>query len=147
MGPASLVAAWRSANGASIPGVPVSEPRPRLIVCTTCRAGRDVADGEARPGALLHAELSRLLTESNAHVDLREVACLANCERGCSAALAMPGKWTFFLGHLTPNHAPDLLTYAAAYAAHPTGTVMPSRRPASLRAVVLARLPHLEYAA
>ena len=146
------------AERAPIPGVPVSEPRPRLIVCTTCRAGLDLADDEARPGALLHAELARLLatvppgdgatpTPGADWLDLREVACLANCERGCSAALAMPGKWTFFLGHLTPNHAPDLLTYAAAYAAHPTGTVMPSRRPASLRAVVLARLPHLEYAA
>ncbi len=72
---------------------------------------------------------------------------MANCERGCSAALAMPGKWTFFLGHLTPEHAADLLAYAAAYAAHATGTIMPSRRPASLRHAVLGRIPHLEFAA
>jgi predicted metal-binding protein len=120
--------------------------RPRLIVCTTCKAARPLADDETPPGALLHAELSRLLADTG-HVELREVACMANCERGCSAALAMPGKWTFLLGHLTPAHAADLLTYAATYAAHATGTVMPSRRPDSLRNAVIGRIPHLEFAA
>lgn len=123
------------------------EVRPRLIVCITCRAGRELGEGETPPGAMLHAELARLIAAGGSNVDLRDVACMANCERGCSAALAMPGKWTFFLGHLRPEHAPDLLTYAAAYAAHATGTVMPSRRPESLRNVVLGRVPHLEFAA
>ena len=122
-------------------------PQPRLIVCTTCRAGRDLADGETPPGAHLHAALARLIADQGAEVELREVACMANCERGCSAALAMTGKWTFFLGHLTPEHAADLLTYAATYAAHATGTVMPSRRPDSLRNAVIGRIPHLEFAA
>jgi predicted metal-binding protein len=120
--------------------------RPRLIVCVTCRAGRALAEGETPPGALLHAALAALIAGTET-VDLREVACMANCERGCSAALAMPHKWTFFLGHLTPEHAADLLTYAAAYAAHATGTIMPSRRPESLRNAVLGRVPHLEFAA
>ena len=124
----------------------MAEACPRLIVCTTCRAGRDLAEGEAPPGAHLHAALAGLIAERGG-VELRDVACMANCERGCSAALAMPGKWTLFLGHLTPDHAADLLAYAAAYAAHATGTIMPSRRPASLRNVVLGRLPHLEFAA
>jgi predicted metal-binding protein len=125
----------------------VSEPFPRLIVCTTCRAGRPAVEGETPPGADLHAALADLIAAGEAAVELREVACMANCERGCSAALAMPGKWTFFLGHLTPAHAADLLAYAAAYAAHATGTIMPSRRPESLRNVVIGRVPHLEYAA
>jgi predicted metal-binding protein len=59
----------------------------------------------------------------------------------------MPGKWTYVLGNLRPEHAADLLTYARAYAASPTGTVMPSRRPPSLARVVLARVPNLEFAA
>ena len=89
--------------------------RPRLIVCITCRAGRELADGETPPGALLHAALSRLLAPSSddAAVELREVACMANCERGCSAAITMPGKWTYLLGHLAPGLAADLLAYAA----------------------------------
>jgi predicted metal-binding protein len=123
--------------------------RPQLIVCTTCRAGRDLADGETPPGALLHAELSRLLAPSSdeAAVELREASCMANCERGCSAAIAMPGKWTYVLGHLAPGLAADLLAYAGTYAASATGTVMPSRRPATLARVVIARVPPLEYAA
>ena len=123
--------------------------RPRLIVCITCRAGRDLADGETPPGALLHAELSQLLAPSSgeAVVDLREASCMANCERGCSAAIAMPGKWTYVLGHLAPGLATDLLAYAATYAASATGTVMPSRRPVALARVVIARVPPLEFAA
>ena len=123
--------------------------RPRLIICNTCRAGRELADGETPPGALLHAELSRLLEPSSgeAAVELRETSCMANCERGCSAAIAMPGKWTYVLGHLAPGLAADLLAYAGTYAASSTGTVMPSRRPATLARVVIARVPPLEFAA
>lgn len=122
--------------------------RPRLIVCITCRAGRELADAETPPGALLHAELSRLLAPSSgeAAVALREASCMANCERGCSAAIAMSGKWTYVLGHLSPGVAADLLDYAATYAASATGTVMPSRRPAALARVVIARVPPLEFA-
>jgi predicted metal-binding protein len=123
-------------------------PRPRLIVCITCRAGQALADGEAPQGALLHAALSGLLANSaDPPVDLRTASCMANCERGCTAAIAMPAKWTFVLAHLSPDHAADLLTYAGAYAASATGTVMPSRRPASLGGAVLARVPDLEFAA
>lgn len=123
--------------------------RPRLIVCITCRAGRTLAEGETPPGALLHAALSRLIAQSreNPPVELWEISCMANCERGCSAAIAMPGKWTYVLGYLSPELAADLLTYAAVYAATATGTVMPSRRPASLGKAVIARVPHLEFAA
>lgn len=123
--------------------------RPRLIICITCRAGRELADGETPPGALLHAELSRLLAPSSgaAAVELLEASCMANCEHGCSAAIAMPGKWTYVLGHLAPGLAADLLAYAGTYAASATGTVMPSRRPSTLARVVIARVPPLEYAA
>ena len=120
--------------------------RPRLILCITCRQGRTLAEGEKTPGALLHGTVSALLGEqvSAAPVDLREVACLANCDRGCSAVISMPGKWTYLLGHLHAAIADDLLTYAAAYAASPTGTVLPSRRPESLRHMIIGRVPHLE---
>jgi predicted metal-binding protein len=122
--------------------------RARLIVCTTCRAGRTLAEGETPQGALLHAELARLIAEreGEAPVTLAEVACLANCERGCTGAIAMPGKWTYLLGHLTPGHAADLLAYGAAYVASGSGAVLPSRRPASLQNVLLGRVPSTEIA-
>jgi predicted metal-binding protein len=122
--------------------------RARLIVCTTCRAGRTLAEGEAPLGAKLHAELARRIADQGdaAPVTLAEVACLANCERGCTGAITMPGKWTYLLGHLTPDHADDLLAYGAAYVASGSGAVLPSRRPASLQNVLLGRVPAMESA-
>jgi predicted metal-binding protein len=119
---------------------------PRLILCTTCRNGRALAEGEKTPGALLHETLNALIAKQGgpSPVDLHEVACLANCDRGCSAVIAMPGKWTYLLGHLHETVAADLLAYAAAYAASPTGTVLPSQRPHSLRHMIIGRVPYLE---
>ena len=119
----------------------MSELHPVLYVCLTCRAGRELADGATPPGALLHAELERLADVS---VELRTVTCMASCETGCAAAIAMPGKWTNLLGRLDVQLAADLLAYARLYAASPTGTVMPSKRPPSLHPrMVLGRVPNL----
>ncbi len=113
---------------------------PRLHVCITCRAGRTLVTGEAPPGARLHAAIAERRGAAET-VRLAAVVCLANCERGCSAAISAAGKWTYLLGGLDPDHAADLLAYAKTYAASTSGTVMPSRRPASLRAAVIARIP------
>jgi predicted metal-binding protein len=122
--------------------------RPRLIICTTCRAGRPLVDGELTPGAQLYAKLERLIGSLCATaVELRPVNCLANCERGCSGAITMPGKWTYLLGFLSSEHAADLLAYGAAYASSTNGTVLPSRRPASLRFVIVGRVPPMEFVA
>jgi predicted metal-binding protein len=126
---------------------PVTEQTlPHLHVCVTCRAGRDLAPDETPPGAQLHAALAARLAGQAAEgiapvVELREVTCLAACGHGCTAALAAPGKWTMLLGNLNAGLAEDLLTYGATYAASERGTVLPSRRPASLRDIVLGRVP------
>ena len=137
-------------HSAANEGISVSDSgRPYLFICTTCRAGRVLAEDETTPGARLHRELERLLCPltGTAPVELRQVACLANCERGCSGAIAMPGKWTYLLGFLSTEHASDLLTYGAAYASSANGTVLPSRRPASLRYAVIGRVPPMEFGA
>jgi predicted metal-binding protein len=113
---------------------------PRLHVCITCRAGQPLDAGATPPGERLHAALAALPGAADT-LRLAPVACLANCARGCSAAISAAGKWTYLLGGLGPAHAADLLTYAARYAASASGTVLPSRRPASLRDAVLARVP------
>ena len=116
----------------------------RLMVCTTCRAGRVLAEAETPPGMELYDALAGLLAAGHdAPIVLEEVACLACCERGCAIAIAMPGKWTYLIGKLTPGHAADVLAYAAAYVASRAGAVLPSRRPESLREAVLARIPDL----
>jgi predicted metal-binding protein len=115
---------------------------PTLHVCTTCRAGLPLAEGQTPPGQFMYDAVAALLGAEPV-VELREVACLSSCENGCAAAISSPGKWTYLLGRLDPSLAPDLLTYAATYAAHRTGTVLPSRRPASLARMVLGRMPDL----
>ena len=116
----------------------------RLHVCTTCRAGIEPVHGRPVPGEILHDRLRSLLAERpDAPVLLLEVKCLSNCGRGCSAAIAMPGKWSYLLGGLDLDRAADLLDYAAIYAASSSGVVMPSKRPASLAAMVDGRIPPL----
>ena len=90
----------------------------------------------------MHDAVAALLGDAPA-IELRPVTCLSSCDNGCAAAISQPGKWTYLLGRLDPSLAPDLLAYAALYAAHRTGTVLPSRRPASLARMVLGRMPDL----
>ncbi len=118
--------------------------RPELLVCITCRQGREPVPGEDCPGQALHGALEARLAGMEAPpVTLRPVKCFAACQRGCVAAITAPGKWTYLLGGLEAGLAEDLLTYGATYAASASGTVLPSRRPESLRAAVIGRIPSL----
>jgi len=108
---------------------------PNLHVCITCRANEA---GEPPLGRQLHDALA---ASDTAALRLHEVSCLALCEQGCSAVIASPGKWSYLLGGLRPALAPDLIEYVRVYAASATGTVMPSRRPASLRHMIRGRVP------
>ena len=112
---------------------------PVLHVCTTCRAGLPLAEGDTPPGRHMHAAVAA--HADAAAVELCEVKCLSVCGDGCAAAITMPGKWSYLLRGLAPALAGDLLAYARLYAEHPTGTVLPSRRPASLARMVAGRLP------
>jgi predicted metal-binding protein len=112
---------------------------PVLHICVTCRASRPLEPGETAPGRFMHEAVARHPHASR--VELREVTCLSSCDHGCAASISMPGKWTYLLGRLDPMLAGDLLDYAATYAAHPTGTVLPSKRPASLARMILGRVP------
>lgn len=113
---------------------------PTLHICTTCRAGQPLAEGATPPGQILFDAIA-----PHAAADLRVVSvkCLSSCDNGCAAAISAPGKWTYLLGRLEPALVPDLLQYAATYAQHPTGTVLPSKRPASLAKMILGRMPDL----
>lgn len=118
----------------------MSEILPSLHVCTTCRAGRSLAEGETAPGQRLFDAVASLMGVA-APVALQPVTCLASCERGCTAAISAPGKWSYLLGGLAEADAADLLIYGTAYAASRTGTVLPSKRPASLARAIVGRFP------
>ena len=127
-----------------MPSPPVAvSPVPVLHVCVTCRAGLPPTDGEATPGRRLYDAVAALLDAGAPAVRLREVVCLSSCDAGCAAAISSPGKWSYLLGRLDAGLAADVLAYAEAYARSKTGTVLPSRRPASLARMVLGRMPDL----
>jgi len=114
----------------------MSLDKPVLHVCTTCRHGED-----RDAGAALAARLGEAAAAGDFH--LNPIQCLAVCERGCAAAIAMPGKWSYTMGGLTPDLAGDLADYARAYAASSQGVVLRAGRPASLHKTIVARLPPL----
>ena len=109
--------------------MPLANERPCLSVCLTCRD---------KDGARLHEALRPLMTNG---VRLRSVICLANCEQGCSAAIQAPGKWSYLLGHLTPDLAADVAAYSELYALSPTGFVSRAARAETLREAIVARVP------
>ncbi len=115
---------------------------PTLHVCTTCRAGRTLAEGETPPGQTLFAAVAHALA-ARPVARLLPVKCLSSCDRGCAAAISAPGKWSYLLGRLDTALVADLLAYAETYGRTENGTVLPSRRPASLARMVLGRLPDL----
>jgi len=119
--------------------------RPQLFICISChdRGAALPPEGEPTDGKRLY-DAARALeaamgTASPVHVV--PTLCFANCERGCTAGLSAAGKWSYLVGELGPEHAADLLIYAAAYAKAKTGVVLPSGRPASLQTSVIARFP------
>lgn len=110
-----------------------------LHICVTCRAGEEPVPGQDRPGRRLYDAMAMLGSESPFAVT--SVECLAACDRGCMAAVSAPGKFSYLLGGLDETLCGDLASYVTQYAASPSGVVLPSRRPASLRQKVIGRLP------
>jgi predicted metal-binding protein len=123
---------------------PPPPSRPVLHICATCRAGEEVAFGDQPPGAALFGAVDRMNAEAGEPVDVRQVSCLAACDRGCTAAISMPGKFSYLLGGMGPQTAEDVFDYAQRYAASKTGLVLPSKRAQSLRHAVLGRFPGAE---
>ena len=121
----------------------MNELKPELHVCVTCRAGLPLVDGLAVLGRQLFDRTAAVLAEAGdaAPVTLQPVVCLGNCAQGCSAAVSQPGKWSYLLGHLSPDHADALVAYGAAFAASKNGTVWRSGRADSLRDAIVARIP------
>jgi predicted metal-binding protein len=116
-------------------------PRPRLVVCMTCKAGLEIEGDDVRPGKQFFDALTERCQGESPAVDLMPVDCLSLCDHGCSAAISVEGKWSYLLGGLSADLADDVITYARAYALSRTGLVLPSKRPASLANMVKARMP------
>ncbi|MCU0854077.1 MAG: DUF1636 domain-containing protein, partial [Rhodobacteraceae bacterium] len=64
----------------------MTRPLPQIecLVCTSCRRGLAVPDGEERPGSVLRGRLAAMTLEG---VRVTGVECLSNCDHGCTIAL------------------------------------------------------------
>jgi predicted metal-binding protein len=122
--------------------------RATLFVCSTCRrAGEPLDPMEGRSGFKLAAALADAARADGGVVSdiaVVPVECLSNCSRGCTAAFAGPGKWTYVVGDLDPaEHVADILAFARQHDAHPEGVPVWRDRPAHIRRNVVARIPPL----
>ena len=119
-----------------------------LSVCTRCRPQGQAIPDRMRPGYRLAEAIHARFAESDAArrgIALRGVRCMSQCKRSCTIALSGPGKYTLLFGDLDPStDAEAILQLAAQYAEQPDGYVERNRRPVSLRAGILGRIPPLD---
>jgi predicted metal-binding protein len=114
-----------------------------VYVCITCRRAGD-PDETARPGAAL-AEAT-IAAARGSGVTVRRVRCLANCKRGCSAAVRRAGAWTYVFGELDPDKDAAALIEGARLYARAADDVMPWRgRPEPLKRGLIARVPPIDF--
>ena len=124
-------------------GVP-AETSITIYVCITCRGGRPL-DLMPVPGAALAQATARAAAGTG--ITVRRVRCLANCNRGLSAAMRRDGAWTYVFGHLDAATGAAALIEGARLFAHAPDGLMPWRgRPDALKRGLVARTPPLEFA-
>ena len=117
----------------------------KLFVCITCRLlDAPTEDQQERPGARLLQVLSRLFQDGEQDIEIVPVECLSNCTRGCTVAIAGPGKWTYVIGALDPEqHADDVVQFARLHQSHAEGLPVWRERPVHVRKNTIARVPPL----
>jgi predicted metal-binding protein len=114
-----------------------------IYVCITCRHAGDPEDG-ARPGLLLARETARAADGSG--VTVKQISCLANCNRPCSAAIRREGAWTYVFGGLEPERDAEALIEGAKLFARAADGLMPWRgRPDILKRGLIARVPPIDF--
>jgi predicted metal-binding protein len=114
-----------------------------IYVCITCRYAGDPEDAP-RPGLALARATARAAAGTG--VSVRQVRCLANCNRACSAAIRRNGAWTYVFGTLEPDRDAVALVDGARMFARATDGVMPWRgRPDILKRGLIARVPPIDF--
>ena len=115
-----------------------------IYVCVTCRAGLPL-DLVPIPGEVLAAATARAAAGTG--IAVRRVRCLANCNRGLSAAVRRDGAWTYVFGYLDAATGAGALIEGARLFAHSPDGLMPWRgRPAALKRGLVARTPPFAFA-
>jgi predicted metal-binding protein len=125
-------------NAVALPGAATT-----IYVCITCRRPGD-PDDAPRQGVALAAMTEQAAGRGD--VTVQRVRCLANCKRGCSAAVRREGAWTYVFGDLDPTSAGTALVEGARLFAHSNDGLMPWRgRPDALKRGLIARVPPIDF--
>jgi predicted metal-binding protein len=133
----SIAAADNAAKAEYSPGAAAT-----IVVCITCRRPGD-PDAAPRLGATL-AERTQAAADGTG-LKFRRIKCLANCKRGCSAAIIREGGWAYVFGDLDETASAALIEGARLFARSSDG-LMPWRgRPEPLKRGMIARVPPLTY--
>lgn len=121
-------------------------PPVELLICTTCRGQSGSSDAASPDAPRAGQQLYDVLAATPpAGVAVTPVACLSNCNRGCSVVLRGPGRWTFVYGDLAPDTGPAILRDGVArYRDAPAGLVPWRERPEHFRRHAIARIPPME---
>jgi predicted metal-binding protein len=113
-----------------------------VYVCITCRRAGDPED--LRPGLAL--ALATAEAADGTGVAVKQVHCLANCDRALSAAIRCDGSWAYVFGRLEPDRDADALIEGARLLARAEDGVMPwSGRPEVLKRGLIARVPPIDF--
>jgi predicted metal-binding protein len=124
------------------PARPVAAGAITIYVCITCRGGQSL-DLVPVPGEALAAATAT--AAAGAGIAVRPVRCLANCNRGLSAAVRRDGAWTYVFGGLDPAGGAQALVDGAKLFAAASDGLMPWRgRPDALKRGLVARTPPFE---
>ncbi len=115
-------------------------PKTELLVCITCRRGRDVVGDAPRPGRVLYDELSAM--ELPQGIRVSPVECLQNCDLGCTIALRGGARWTYVFANVNEAaHGEMILDGVRRYHATRDGLIPWRERPEHFKRNCIARIP------
>ncbi len=112
-----------------------------IVVCESCR-DESGSDAYPRAGESLAEDTRRAATGTEVRV--AAVSCLGNCKRRLSAAIIMPGAWSYVFGDLSTDSGADLVAGAELFAGSTDGLIPWRGRPESLKRGLIARVPPLD---
>lgn len=114
-----------------------------VYVCITCRLAGLPEDAPRQGLGLARAAA---LAAKGTGVSVRRIRCLANCNRGLSAALRRDGAWTYVFGELDPEKDAAALIEGARMLARSADGLLPwIGRPEVLKRGLIARVPPIDY--
>ncbi len=103
----------------------------KITLCTGC------ALGAAGFGGVLADRLAAI----GVATEVATIDCMSGCTRASTIAFRAAGKTAYLFGDITEADLPDLMTFAAAYAASSDGNFANARLLGELRTKAIARIP------